>query len=1231
MNDHPPERVDPLLCVERELPLADLSSGFMRRKAMISYENTKTVRDLVWNTGREYAGRVFLRYEENDVIYEVTYDEFATQCRGVAAWLREQDAAAGHKVRVGLMGSSSHHYLVFLLGVMASGNVVVPLDVQLNEETFADNVNRSDLDILFYDWDHYGLVEAVKEKCPRLRACISLQHGKHVPCSDQILKGYAGISVDPVVSEEDCAMVLFTSGTTGRGKGVMLSNRNLMDNNFCTTDKDHPEKEVYLNILPIHHVFCINGDVFTVMRYGSVLCLNRDMARLAAHIQLFQPTVIRMVPMVAKALYNKIAILSRQDTGRSMNSIKQEVLGKRLHKIISGGGYLAPELAANFNRLGISIAQGYGMSECSPKISSPDWSRPDKVASVGKIVDRCQVRIVDGEIQVKSPSVMMGYYKEPDKTAEAITEDGWLCTGDLGYVDEENFLYLTGRKKNLIILSNGENVAPEQLENLFVDDRLIEDILVYGEDDMIAAEIYPNFKYADAAGIDHIEETVAQIIKKHNEGLPSYKKIARFHLRDIPFAKTSSKKIIRSQYFSQKKQEAEEQVNVHKPENDLQQKIYDAVSAVLGHSRFGIDTDLYSAGLDSLGSVLLLTDLYEKLQLSMTLNDLLEHGSVLKLEALYKERAAEGKKEFEVRDIYPLTNLQLYFAYVMRGNTTANLPFLFKLDPHVNVYLLKTAVERMFDVHPELKCVIQLHEGAYKNFRKDDRKVDIPLITLSDAQWEETRKGLLRPYMYTENEPLYHAGIYMTESANYLFLDIAHIMGDGMTMNVLFEDINAIYAGKQVEKEKYTFYEYILDEKERDAKGLRQENEAYFADLMKGFKIRKSILARCDSHDLEQGEDGVLKEHFKGINRGRLLSFCRRNGISENVVFLTVFNYCIGLFSNEKDTVGTSIHSGRTDSRWNRLAGPLFLTYYFRCTQKPDESVKELLQTSGKQIMKTMGCYISNLHADEMFFQYQGDILNIDQIGGWPVEREKIQLDALPFHLQVMWDEKGYYYELRYWKNRFDTQLLKLFMKVMEQIVAAMEEEGQAANLKNRLSVDLFPLHYHIEAGKVNEAAGCELIPGVDENEQVKAYVLDESCRKQPFGAWGKLYIMDHPTLGWSDKITNPYGPGMLYQTGREARIMPDGRLEFLEQGGRTVMREGLTGRKFLDLYKLEQTLESADGVTKAEAYVRYGEGNKLVLQADVWGVSEADTERLRAYVREHCGEALVPECISCF
>ena len=148
-------------------------------------------------------------------------------------------------------------------------------------------------------------------------------------------------------------MVLFTSGTTGRGKGVMLSNGNLIDNTFCTTDTDHPEREIYLSVLPMHHVFCINGDVFIVMRYGSTLCLNRDMTKLAAHILLFQPTVMRLVPMMAKALYNRIAILSRQQPGRSQYQIKEEVLGKRLHKLVSGGGYLAPELPGHLHRPGL--------------------------------------------------------------------------------------------------------------------------------------------------------------------------------------------------------------------------------------------------------------------------------------------------------------------------------------------------------------------------------------------------------------------------------------------------------------------------------------------------------------------------------------------------------------------------------------------------------------------------------------------------------------------------------------------------------------------------------------------------------------------------------------------------------------------------------------------------------------------------------------------------------------
>ena len=1199
---------------------------------MITRENTKTIYDLVCSAGDSHGDHVFLRYEDNDVIYEVTYRQFVADCMAVAAWAQEKSQELGHRVRVGLLGGSGHHYLAVMLGVMASGSVIIPMDVQMDADTFCDCVSRSDEDVLFYDWDFRTLAEEAGSRCPALEECISLQHGRHVACSDNILKNYAGRPVENLAKPEECAMILFTSGTTGRGKGVMLSHGNLIDNVFCTTDTEHPENEIYLNVLPMHHVFCINGDVLIVIRYGSTLCLNRDMTKLAAHILLFEPTVMRMVPMMAKGLYNRIAIMSRQQPGKSLFQIKEEVLGKRLHKVVSGGGYLAPELAANYSRLGISIAQGYGMSECSPKISAPDWNRPDKVASVGKLVEGCQVRIVDEEIQVKSPSVMMGYYKEPDKTAEAITEDGWLCTGDIGYLDEEGFLYLTGRKKNLIILSNGENVAPEQLENLFEDERLIEDILVFGEDDAICAEVYPNFKYAEAANISDIEGTVQEIIKKHNQKLPSYKRIMQCRIREVPFAKTSSKKIIRNQYFTKKKEEKEQEAQVRRPENELQEKLYTCVSNVLGHSRFGIDTELYEAGLDSMGSVLLLTDLYNDLKISITLDELMGHASILKLEAVAKEKEGQGRTDYSWRPKYPLTGVQMFFAYVMRGNTTANLPFFYRLDPRVDLRLLKRSVEQVFELHPELKDVIQFDQetGAYMNFRDDWKEVNIPIHHLTDAQWEEEKNGLLRPYTYGPGEPLYHTALYQTETEKYFFMDVAHIMGDGMTMNVLFEDINALYAGKAAVPSEYTYYEYILDEKKRDEEGGREENIRYFTEQMKDLKIRRSILTKKEHRGLDFGINAALRNRFEKINRKKLTAFCHENGVSENVVFLTAYNYCISLFSNEKDTVSTSIHSGRTDSRWNRLAGPLFRTYYFRYTENKEETVAEMLKRSGRQIMETMRCYMSNLHADEMFFQYQGDILNINTIGGYPAERQRIQLDSLPFHLQVFSDDKGYYYELRYWENRFDRQQLQVFMTAVECVAEAMMDEHFARRLKRYLPEELFPKHYFVEAGTINWEAGSRLITDVSAETMVKAYVLDENCRKKPFGGWGTLYIMDHKPADCVDQITNPYGPGVLYQTSCTARILPDGSIHMLEQGGRIIMTESLTGRHFLDLYRLEDTACQYPGVERAEAYVAYGAGNTMVLTLDVYGKNQLDTENLQKYLTERCEKPLIPAVIHC-
>ena len=580
-----------------------------KETAMITLQNTKTIYDLVQNAGKEYGDKVFMRYERDEEMCTKTYKEFAAACNSISAWVDEQSKEAGYRVHVALLGRSSFEYLAAMLGSASAGSITIPLDVQLSKENLVDNLTRSDTEILFYDWEFQSEIEVVKEQCPQIKHFICIQNIKNIPSVKKLLKQYDGVEYVSEVKEEDCALIIFTSGTTGRGKGVMLSHANLIDNTFCTTEKKSQLDAVCLNVLPIHHVFCINGDVLIVIRYGSELCLCQNLQKLMYSIDLYKPTMIRLVPMMAKMLYNKIVLTSQQNPDLSMQEVKNQVLGERLNRIASGGGYLAAELSVNFAKLGIEIAQGYGMSECSPKISSPDYARLDKLASVGKLVDRCQVRIVDEEIQVKSPSVMMGYYKEPDKTAETITEDGWLKTGDLGYLDEENFLYLTGRKKNLIILSNGENVSPEAIENKFDADVLISDILVYGAGDSIAAEVYPNYEYAQANAIQDIEAEVKKIIDVHNQELPSYQRIMQCKVRKNPFPKTSSKKIIRPLYFETQKDESEKAAKVRKPENETQKKLYEIISGIMGNAVFGIDENFYDCGLDSLGSIMVIEEM----------------------------------------------------------------------------------------------------------------------------------------------------------------------------------------------------------------------------------------------------------------------------------------------------------------------------------------------------------------------------------------------------------------------------------------------------------------------------------------------------------------------------------------------------------------------------------------------------------------------------------------------
>lgn len=1067
------------------------------------------------------------------------------------------------------------------------------------------------------------------EHCDFIQKFICLQEMEGYENIIGIFKNYSDEFTSDVTAEE-LALIIFTSGTTGEAKGVMLSHGNEINNTFASDDAN-PGEEIILGLLPIHHVFCINCDIFMVLRYGNTLCICKDLKRMMQDFVIFEPTFVRMVPMMAKALLNRFNMTKIQNPDRSVEEIKAGIFGRRLDRIASGGGYLSQDIAMKYREIGIRIAQGYGMSECSPKISVPDYDRTEKLGSVGFLVRGCEVRTVEGEIQVKSASVMMGYYKDEEKTKETITEDNWLRTGDLGYLDDDGFLYLTGRKKNLIILANGENVSPEKIENLFDEDAIIADILVFGQDEKIAAEIYPNFEYIQVNGIADTEGTIREIVRKHNETLPTYSRIADVTIRKHPFEKTSSKKIIRSKYFSDKKKSDEKTLSIKLPKNDLQQSIYELVKSVIGSENFGIDENLFEQGLDSLGSFLLIEEFESKLGRIISYNELVSRNTVEKLEAYFNEQDDMPKPDYSPRKEYPLTNMQKYFGYVIRGNTTGNLPFTFKLDNSVDLTQLKTAIEEVLDAHPGVKAKIYADGGWLKIFRDDERKIDIPIEHLSDTEWEKRKNEILVPFQYTQEDDLFHIRLFETETSKYMLFDVSHIMGDGMTMNILLEDVNSRYAKRPIEKETYTFFEYIIDDAEREKNGIRKKNMQYFDELLKGLRMSRSVLNKKEKEDLSHEENGVIRKRFDKLIKKEILYFCKKHGVSENVLFLTAFNYTVGLFSDEKDLFTTSIHSGRTDGRWRRVAGPLFLTYYVRYNVIPHETTVDLLKRSGRQIMDTMKSAISVPREGEMFFQYQADIINIPKIANAPAEPVHLQLDSLPFHMQVMTDENGYFTELRYWKNRFSEDILSVFLNCYEHILAAMTKERSARCLKKHLPDEVFPKHYQVQAGDLSAEAGTTFLKDTEPTQSVSAYVLDERFNKKPFGAWGKLYIMDKEPVQYEEIVRHPEKRGhLLYDTGIIARILPDGRIDFLENSGRTVLTDGAHGRRYYDLGALERTLAPIQKVKAVQAYMVYDNStNEMRLEMDVDTEQNSFINELRTVAGENLGEQMVPTVVN--
>lgn len=475
-----------------------------------------------------------------------TYKEFSNDITAIQVMLRNTDVSDEH---IAIIGENSYEWIASFLAITNCGKVAVPIDKNLNESMIQQLLKIADCRRVIISPDY---IDLVKDKDINV---ISFDEIKNWISNGS----YENLICSCEIDREKCAAIFFTSGTTGIPKGVMLSHQNIASdiNEACKLFKLSDQS---VAILPFHHTFGLVIEVFVTINYGFSLFINNSIKRIASDIKRNKPETICVVPAIVdnfykviekkindNELYNQVRLAEKiSQTLRKIGIDIRRILfhsildefGGNLKYIICGGAPLDQKYIDAFQNWGIQILNGYGITECSP-VLAVNRNFQVKDGSAGHLLPDIEAKISNkGEILVKGPNVMLGYYKNQEET-DKVLKNGWFHTGDIGSIDDDHFLFIIGRIKNLIILSNGENISPEELEMRISADDNVKEVVVYAENDSIIAEIYPENEYLDN------QEYFEKLIERINENQPIYKQIHKVVLRDEKFEKNSSTKILR--------------------------------------------------------------------------------------------------------------------------------------------------------------------------------------------------------------------------------------------------------------------------------------------------------------------------------------------------------------------------------------------------------------------------------------------------------------------------------------------------------------------------------------------------------------------------------------------------------------------------------------------------------------------------------------------------------------
>lgn len=546
-----------------------------------------TIKELMDLAEKEDGSKIAFEYrneKDKSKIETVTYKEFQYDTYYLGTALTQLGL---NKEHIAVIGENSYKWLTVYLTVLKSDGVLVPIDRELPEKDIINILKSSDSEVLFYSEKYEKYIEDFKKELPNIKYFIGFdkeENFENVLSYQKIMKlgrekYEAGDQSYTSIEHKDTnilKLLVYTSGTTGDPKGVMLTEHNLVSCVYYGLQVAEIKTKC-LSVLPYHHTYEAVAGILVALHKHATICINDSLKNVLKNLQLYKPDYIYLVPAFTEVFYKNIWGTAKKEgkeaglkfliklsnalrkigidlRGKLFKSI-HSAFGGNLKEIVCGGAPIRPEIGKFFNDIGVMLLNGYGITECSPLVSV---NRPkfNDSSTVGVILPCCEVKIEnpndegDGEIWVKGDIVMMGYYKDKEKT-EKVLKNGWFNTEDYGKVNEKGQLVINGRKKNVIVLTNGKNVYPEEIENYILRIPYVQETIVKSvkndikQEVALCAEVYLNSDKVKELEIDDVEEQLKKDIFKATKELPSYKHIQKIEIRKTEFNKTTTNKIKR--------------------------------------------------------------------------------------------------------------------------------------------------------------------------------------------------------------------------------------------------------------------------------------------------------------------------------------------------------------------------------------------------------------------------------------------------------------------------------------------------------------------------------------------------------------------------------------------------------------------------------------------------------------------------------------------------------------